>query len=200
MVFKFALLVMIVFLNSAIDGKYLLVKVDAEFSNKGFEAEQDNRGCLPEGCKYILSSSYILFLHCVWWQTACNYPLTHSLHGRATHRLLARIRGRFCSVPFSNILWKYICNLRLWCFYIIEHNSNVIVWFIWSDAKSCRSCVVSNLHRVPVKPSPRPCNCHNHLVFAMCSLQEALPSHCGSAERCIRRTIISPKSEYCFAL
>ena len=133
-------------------------------------------------------------------QTACNYPLTHSLHGRATHRLLVRIRGRFCSVPFSNILWKYICNLRLWCFYIIEYNSNVIVWFIWYDAKSCRSCVVSNLHRVPVKPSPRPCNCHNHLVFAMCSLQEALPSHCGSAERCIRRTIISPKSEYCFAL
>ena len=59
MVIKFALLVMIVFLNSAIDGKYLLVKVDAEFSNKGFEAEQDNRGCLPEGCKYILSSTYI---------------------------------------------------------------------------------------------------------------------------------------------
>ena len=152
------------------------------------------------GDHYKLSSSYILFLHCVWWQTACNYPLTHSLHGRATHRLLVRIRGRFCSVPFSNILWKYICNLRLWCFYIIEHNSNVIVWFIWYDAKSCRSCVVSNLHRVPVKPSPRPCNCHNHLVFAMCSLQEAVPSHCGSAERCIRRTIISPKSEYCFAL
>ena len=124
----------------------------------------------------------------------------HTRHGRATHRLLVRIRGRFCSVPFSNILWKYICNLRLWCFYIIEYNSNVIVWFIWYDAKSCRSCVVSNLHRVPVKPSPRPCNCHNHLVFAMCSLQEALPSHCGSAERCIRRTIISPKSEYCFAL
>merc|ERR1712078_28113 len=41
MVIKFAFLVMIVFLNSATDGKYLLVKLDAEWANKGFEAEQD---------------------------------------------------------------------------------------------------------------------------------------------------------------
>ena len=135
-------------------------------------------------------------------QTACNYPLTHSLHGRATHRLLVRIRGRFCSVPFSNILWKYICNLRLRCFTSssIIRTSSCDSFGMMQNHAEVRSCVVSNLHRVPVKPSPRPCNCHNHLVFAMCSLQEALPSHCGSAERCIRRTIISPKSEYCFAL
>ena len=154
------------------------------------------------GDHYKLSSSYILFLHCVWWQTACNYPLTHSLHGRATHRLLVRIRGRFCSVPFSNILWKYICNLRLRCFTSsrIIRTSSCDSFGMMQNHAEVRSCVVSNLHRVPVKPSPRPCNCHNHLVFAMCSLQEALPSHCGSAERCIRRTIISPKSEYCFAL
>ena len=51
MVFKFALLVMIVFLNSATDAKY-----QAELANKGFEAKQDNKGCKPEGGKYILSS------------------------------------------------------------------------------------------------------------------------------------------------
>jgi len=41
---------MIVFLNSATDGKYLLVKLDAEWANKGFEAEQElptNR-CQPK--------------------------------------------------------------------------------------------------------------------------------------------------------
>ena len=59
MVFKLAILVMIVFLNSATDGKYLLVKVEDELSNKGFEAEQENSRCLPKGGKYILSSSYI---------------------------------------------------------------------------------------------------------------------------------------------
>ena len=67
MVFKFALVVMVVFLNSATDGKYLLVKLDAEWANKGFEAEQDqganqevptNR-CQPKNGKYILPSSYI---------------------------------------------------------------------------------------------------------------------------------------------
>ena len=61
MVIKFAFLVMIVFLNSATDGKYLLVKLDAEWANKGFEAEQElptNR-CQPKDGKYILSSSYI---------------------------------------------------------------------------------------------------------------------------------------------
>ena len=67
MVIKFAFLVMIVFLNSATDGKYLLVKLDAEWANKGFEAEQDqganqevptNR-CQPKNGKYILPSSYI---------------------------------------------------------------------------------------------------------------------------------------------
>ena len=50
---------MIVFLNSAIDAKYLLVKLQAELADKGFEAKQDNRECKPEGCKYILSSPYI---------------------------------------------------------------------------------------------------------------------------------------------
>ena len=50
MVFKFALLVMIVFLNSATDGKYLLVKLEAEMANEGFES----RGkCRPNGSKYI---------------------------------------------------------------------------------------------------------------------------------------------------
>ena len=53
MVFKFAFLVMIVFLNSPTDGKYLLVKLEAEMANKGFEAEQDNRACQANGCKYI---------------------------------------------------------------------------------------------------------------------------------------------------
>jgi len=43
MVFKFALVVMVVFLNSATDGKYLLVKLGAKLANKGFEAEPDNR-------------------------------------------------------------------------------------------------------------------------------------------------------------
>ena len=53
---------MIVFLNSATDGKYLLVKLGAKLANKtfkltnkGFEAEQDSRWCQSEGCKYILS-------------------------------------------------------------------------------------------------------------------------------------------------
>ena len=79
MVFKFALLVMIVILNSATDGKYLLVKLEAKLANKGFklankgfEAEQDNgfeslfdkgfesrENCIPANCKYISSSSYI---------------------------------------------------------------------------------------------------------------------------------------------
>ena len=59
MVFKLAILVMIVFLNSATDGKYLLVKVEDELSNKGFEAEQESSRCLPKGGKYILSSSCI---------------------------------------------------------------------------------------------------------------------------------------------
>ena len=59
MVFKFALLVMIVFLNSATDGKFLLVKLEAELANKGFEAELGSRECLRRGGKYILSSSYI---------------------------------------------------------------------------------------------------------------------------------------------
>ena len=59
MVFKYAFLVMIVFLNSPTDGKYLLVKLEAEYANKGFEAEQDSRACQPEGGKYILPSSYI---------------------------------------------------------------------------------------------------------------------------------------------
>jgi len=49
MVFKFALLVTIVFLNSATDAKYLLVRLEAELANKGFEAKQDNKGCKPEG-------------------------------------------------------------------------------------------------------------------------------------------------------
>ena len=57
MVFKFALLVMIVFLNSATDGKYLLVKLEAELANEGFEAELGSRACLTRGGKYILSSS-----------------------------------------------------------------------------------------------------------------------------------------------
>ena len=62
MVFKFALVVMVVFLNSATDGKYLLVKLGAKLANKGFEAEPDNRQdnrCQPKHCKYILSSSFI---------------------------------------------------------------------------------------------------------------------------------------------
>ena len=59
MVFKFALLVMIVFLNSAIDAKYLLVNVQAELANKAFGAKQDNKWCRPEGGKYILSSPYM---------------------------------------------------------------------------------------------------------------------------------------------
>jgi len=46
MVFKFALLVMIVFLNSATDGKYLLVKIEAELANKGFESRGS---CIPKG-------------------------------------------------------------------------------------------------------------------------------------------------------
>jgi len=46
MVFKFALLVMIVFLNSATDGKYLLVKLEAELANKGFESRKN---CRPHG-------------------------------------------------------------------------------------------------------------------------------------------------------
>jgi len=56
MVFKFAFLVMIVFLNSPTDGKYLLVKLEAELANKGFEAEQDNRACQPNGlpCNNLL--------------------------------------------------------------------------------------------------------------------------------------------------
>jgi len=49
MVFKFALLVTIVFLNSATDAKYLLVRLEAELANKGFEAKQDNKGCKIEG-------------------------------------------------------------------------------------------------------------------------------------------------------
>ena len=50
---------MIVFLNSAIDAKYLLVNVQAELANKAFEAKQDNKWCRPEGGKYILSSPYM---------------------------------------------------------------------------------------------------------------------------------------------
>ena len=56
MVFKLALLVMIVFLNSATDGKYLLVKLEAELANKGFESRKN---CRPHGSKYISSNSYI---------------------------------------------------------------------------------------------------------------------------------------------
>ena len=62
MVFKFALVVMVVFLNSATDGKYLLVKLGAKLANKGFEAEPDNRQdnrCRALHGKYILSSSFI---------------------------------------------------------------------------------------------------------------------------------------------
>ena len=154
------------------------------------------------GRHYKLSRSYILFLHCVWWQTACNYPLTHSLHGRATHRLLVRIRGRFAQCRFQIFCGNIfaICDSGVFTSSSIIRTSSCDSFGMMQNHAEVRSCVVSNLHRVPVKPSPRPCNCHNHLVFAMCSLQEALPSHCGSAERCIRRTIISPKSEYCFAL
>ena len=122
----------------------------------------------------------------------CKFLLLCSVAYIALHHRHSKIQSlsiQFRQRPKSNAMsMNYSC-----LFY-------TSMWYIMCSAKSCRSCVVSNLHRVPVKPSPRPCNCHNHLVFAMCSLQEALPSHCGSAERCIRRTIISPKSEYCFAL
>ena len=56
MVLRFALLVMIVFLNSATDGKYLLVKLEAKLANKGLQSRGD---CIPDGSKYISSSSYI---------------------------------------------------------------------------------------------------------------------------------------------
>ena len=54
MVFKFALVVMVVFLNSATDGKYLLVKLDDKLANKW-----PNDGCGGKGGKYISSSVYI---------------------------------------------------------------------------------------------------------------------------------------------
>ena len=56
MVFKFALLVMIVILNSATDGKYLLVKLEDKLAHKDLQSRED---CIPDGSKYISSSSYI---------------------------------------------------------------------------------------------------------------------------------------------
>jgi len=49
MVFKFAILVMIVFLNITANGRYLLVNLEAEVADKGFEARQDNRECKVPG-------------------------------------------------------------------------------------------------------------------------------------------------------
>jgi len=64
MVFKFALLVTIVFLNSATDAKYLLVRLEAELANKGFEAKQDNKGCKPEGAPCYSGSDCCDDLRC----------------------------------------------------------------------------------------------------------------------------------------
>ena len=47
---------MIVFLNSATDAKYLLVKLEDKLAHKGLQSRED---CIPDGSKYISSSSYI---------------------------------------------------------------------------------------------------------------------------------------------
>jgi len=46
MVLRFVLLLMIVFLNSATDGKYLLVKLEDKLAHKGLQSRED---CIPDG-------------------------------------------------------------------------------------------------------------------------------------------------------